>query len=164
MAGGSTTVTEAVADLVESAVEVAMTDTSAGLGTADGAVYSPFVDMVPQAVPVQPAPLRLHDTAVLAVPVTVALNCRWALVATCAAVGEIVTPTGGIIVTEAVADFVGSATEVAVMDICAGLGTAAGAVYSPLVDIVPQAAPVQPLPMMLHVTAVFVELVTVAVN
>ena len=35
---------------------------------------------------------------------------------------------GGTIVTEAVADFVGSATEVAVTDACGGFGTAAGAV------------------------------------
>jgi hypothetical protein len=42
--------------------------------------------------------------------------------------GEIVTATGGITVTEAVADFVGSATEVAVTDIWGGLGTIVGAV------------------------------------
>ena len=37
-AGASTTVTVAVADLLESAAEVAVTETSAGLGTDDGAV------------------------------------------------------------------------------------------------------------------------------
>jgi len=42
--------------------------------------------------------------------------------------GVIDTPTGGMMVIEAVADFVGSATEVAVTDTCAGLGTADGAV------------------------------------
>ena len=69
-----------------------------------------------------------------------------------------------MIVIEAVADFVGSATEVAVTDTGAGLGTAEGAVYRPLVDIVPHVAPVQPLPAMLQETAVFVVSVTVAVN
>ena len=38
------------------------------------------------------------------------------------------TETGGIIVTDAVADFVGSATEVAVTDTCGGFGTEVGAV------------------------------------
>ena len=42
--------------------------------------------------------------------------------------GETVTATGGTIVIEAVADFVESATEVAVTDTCAGLGIADGAV------------------------------------
>jgi hypothetical protein len=82
-------------------------------------------------------------------------------VTTCDVVGEIVTATGGMIVIEAVADFVGSATEVAVTDTCAGLGTADGAVYRPLEDIVPQAAPPHP---MLQVTAVFVVLITIVVN
>jgi hypothetical protein len=85
-------------------------------------------------------------------------------VTTCDAVGEIVTATGGMIVIEAVADFVGSATEVAVTDTCAGLGTADGAVYRPLVDMVPHVAPVHPLPATPHDTAVFVAPVTVAVN
>lgn len=46
----------------------------------------------------------------------------------CAVAGETVTETGGTIVTEAVADFVASATEVTVTDTCAGLGTTDGAV------------------------------------
>jgi hypothetical protein len=69
-----------------------------------------------------------------------------------------------MIVIEAVADLVGSATEVAVTDICAGLGTADGAVYRPPVDMDPHVAPVHPMPTTLQVTAVFVVLVTVAVN
>jgi len=125
---GGATVTEAAADLVGSATEVALTNTCAGLGTADGAVYSPFAEIVPQAASLQPLPATLHDTAVFDVPVTVALNCCWFFVTICAVVGEIVTTTGGMIVTEAVADFVGSATEVAVTETCDGLGTAGGAV------------------------------------
>ena len=83
---------------------------------------------------------------------------------TCAVAGERVIATGGMIVIEALPDFVGLATEVAVTDTCAGLGTAEGAVYKPLVDMVPHVAPVQPLPAMLHDTAIFVVPVTVAVN
>lgn len=69
------TCTEALPDLVGSATDVAVTVTKGGLGAADGAVYRPLVEMVPQSVPVQPVPLRLHVTAVLLDPVTVALNC-----------------------------------------------------------------------------------------
>lgn len=68
-------VTEAVADLVGSATEVAVTDTCGGLGTVDGAVYSPLVVIVPQVAPVQPLPATLHDTAVFVVLLTVAVNC-----------------------------------------------------------------------------------------
>lgn len=61
-------------------------------------------------------------------------------------------------------DLVESATEVALMLICAGLGTAIGAVYRPLEVMVPQALPVQPTPEILHVTLVLAEPVTDAVN
>jgi len=70
----------------------------------------------------------LHDTAVFDVPVTVTVNCSWPPVRSCDVAGETVTETGGMIVTEEVADFVGSATEVAVTDNCGGFGTAEGAV------------------------------------
>ena len=149
---------------MESATDVAVTDICGGLGTADGAVYSPLVDIVPQAAPVQPLPATLQDTALFDVPLTVAVNCWWPPMRSCAVVGDIVSETGGMIVTDAVADLVGSATEVAVTDTCGGLGTADGAVYSPLAEIVPQAVPVQPLPARLQDTAVFVVLMTVAVN
>jgi hypothetical protein len=161
---GGMMVTEAVADFVGSAAEVAVTETCGGLGTADGAVYNPLVDIEPQAAPVQPLPAMLHDTAVFDVPVTVAVNCLWPPVSSCTVTGEIVTETGGMIVTEAVADFVGSAAEVVVTDTWGGLGIAEGAVYSPPVEIVPQVAPLQPLPATLHDTAVFDVPVTVAVN
>jgi hypothetical protein len=62
------------------------------------------------------------------VPVTVAVNCWWPAGSNCAVVGEIVTETGATIVADAVADLVGSAAEVAVMDTSGGLGTADGAV------------------------------------
>jgi hypothetical protein len=113
---GGTIVTDAVADFVGSASEVAVMDIWAGLGTAAGAVYRPLVDIVPQAAPVQPLPMMVQVTAVFAVFATVAVNCRWPPVITFAVVGEIVTATGGMTVTEAVADLVGSATEVALTD------------------------------------------------
>ena len=72
--------------------------------------------MDPHAAPLHPLPATLHDTAVFDVPVTVAANCWWPPVRSCAVAGEIATETGGMIVTEAVADFVASATEVAVME------------------------------------------------
>jgi hypothetical protein len=78
--------------------------------------------------PLHPFPLTFHDTAVFVVPVTVAANCCFSPTWTCTADGATVTETDGMMVTEAVADFVGSATEVAVTDIWGGLGTADGAV------------------------------------
>ena len=72
-ATGSTTVTMAEADLVVSACEVAVTLTVAGVGTEVGAVYRPARLMVPHPDPLQPD--RLQVTALLVVPVTVALNC-----------------------------------------------------------------------------------------
>jgi len=119
--------------------------------------------ILPHVAPVQPLPLTLQVTAVLLVPLTVTRNCRLALIPTFAVAGEIVTATGGIIVTDAVPDLVESATEVAVTTTSAGLGTAAGAVYRPPLVIVPQAAPLQ-LPLTLQVTAVLVAFFTVAVN
>ena len=83
---------------------------------------------------------------------------------TCTAAGDTFTATGGTIVTVAVADFVLSATEVAVTVTSAGLGIASGAVYKPPEEMVPQDAPLQPVPVTLHVTAVFAVPVTVAVN
>ncbi len=120
--------------------------------------------MVPQVAPLQPAPERLQETAVFVVPVTVAVNCRCAPVTTFAVVGETETATGGATVTVAEADLVTSACEVAVTVTVAGLGTALGAVYKPPVVTVPQAAPLQPVPETLHVTAVSVLPLTVAEN
>jgi hypothetical protein len=56
-------------------------------------------------------------------------------------------------VTIAEADLLGSAAEVAVTDMARGLATVAGAVYRPLALIIPQFAPVQPVPETLQVTA-----------
>lgn len=84
--------------------------------------------MVPHAAPVQPFPATLQVTEVFVAFCTVAVNCCWPPVGTCAVEGEIDTETGAITVTVAVLDLVGSATEVAVTDTCAGEGADAGAV------------------------------------
>jgi hypothetical protein len=48
---------------VESASGVAVICTVAGAGGKDGAVYIPLEEIVPHAVPVQPAPETLHEIA-----------------------------------------------------------------------------------------------------
>ena len=73
-------------------------------------------------------------------------------------------PAGGTIVTEADADLLGSDTLVAVIVKVAGEGAVAGAVYSPLEEIVPQVAPLQPVPDAVQVTAMFDVPVTEAAN
>ena len=72
-------------------------------------MYSPVLEIVP--------PVADQVTAVLLVPVTVAVNCRVAPVCMDAEVGLMLTTTGGgtaVTVTAAKADFVVSATLVAV--------------------------------------------------
>src|SRR5690242_14026104 len=98
-------------------------------------------------------PVAVQVTAVLEVPVTVAVNCwvwpGWSV----ALVGAMVTLTGGWIVMVAVDDLLGSAADVAV---AVKLPDVLPAVYRPAVVIVP--------PVAVQVTAVLVEPVTVAVN
>jgi hypothetical protein len=101
-------VTVAVADFVVSAADVAFTLAVETLVTLAGAVYKPLAESVPKPV---------HDqvTAVLAVPVTVAVNCWVWPPPSKADVGEIATDiaAGGFSVTVADADLVGSLVEVA---------------------------------------------------
>jgi hypothetical protein len=157
-------VTTAEALLVESACDVAVTAIADGVGTVAGAVYNPLLSTVPHAEPAQPAPDTLQLTALLVVPVTVAVNCLVSPANTCALVGEILTTTGVTTVTVAVPNLEGSASEVAVTIIVGGLGTALGAVYRPAPVMVPQAEPVQSAPARLQVTAVLLVPETVAVN
>jgi len=87
-----------------------------------------------------------------------------------ALVGEIVVIAGMgftalMMLTEAIAALAESATEVALAVTFGGSGTLAGAVYFPVASIVPQLAPVQPVPDRLQVTAWLAPLgLTVAVN
>ena len=83
--------------------------------------------MVPQAEPLQPLPLTPHVTDVFVALVTVAVNCCVDPTTTRAVGGETETATGATTVTEAVADFVGSAADVAVTNTWGGEGTLAGA-------------------------------------
>jgi hypothetical protein len=119
---GTAISTCAEADLVVSACDVTVTFTEGGFGTIAGAVYNPPDEIVPQPLPAQPAPEMLHDTTVLEVPLTLAANCLELEGAIVAALGEIVTVTTGTIVTEAVADSLGSATDVAVTEKNGGVG------------------------------------------
>jgi hypothetical protein len=160
----ATKVTVALADFVASAFEVAVTATVEGLGTLAGVLYKPLLLMVPHALPVHPVPATVHVTPVLDDPVTVAVNFRLPPVVTVAEVGEIDTEIADCINTLADPDFVGSAVEVARTVTSAGFGTALGAVYSPVEVIVPHAAPLQPVPLTLHVTPGEVVPVTFATN
>ncbi len=113
-----------------------------------GAVYLPVGSIDPQAPPAQPAPTTLQITVWSASGgLTAALNCCVAPAWTVAAAGEMVTPVGPVMMCAvALADFVGSESEVAVILTVFWLGTAPGAVYIPFEPIVPQPAPAQPFP------------------
>jgi hypothetical protein len=110
----ATIVTVAEADRDTSICEEAFTITAAGDGTEEGAVYKPVELIVPQLDPEQPAPLTLQSTAVFVLPVTLVWNCCWPLTANVTLAGEIVTVTGGMIVTVAELVFVPLASEVAI--------------------------------------------------
>ena len=127
-ATGGITVTVAVADFAVSAADVAVTNTCAGVGTVDGAVYRPVEDTTPQAAPLQPDPLTLQVTAVFVVFRTVAWNCCCDPAFTVAESGEMLTETGKVTVTEADPDLEGSATDVALTVTWARAGRVAGAV------------------------------------
>jgi hypothetical protein len=89
------TVTVLEPDLVESACKVADTVTVSALATVEGAVYRPVASTAPQALPVHPVPAMLQLTAVLVVPVTVALNCCVAPATTVTVAGETDTVIAG---------------------------------------------------------------------
>ncbi|MHB8499920.1 MAG: hypothetical protein ACYDCG_05795 [Candidatus Acidiferrales bacterium] len=89
-----------------------------------------MVASVPQEAPLQPAPVKLHVTAVFVVPVTVAVNEFVLAVGTEALVGVMLSKTAAAAtrVTLAEADLVGSAMLVTVTLSVAGEGTLAGGV------------------------------------
>jgi hypothetical protein len=88
-------VTSTLAHFEVSAKEVALTVTTAGLGTLAGAVYRPVLLSVPQAAPVHPAPERLQVTVPSAVLYTVASNWTDCVTTTWAVSGVIDTTIGG---------------------------------------------------------------------
>ena len=92
--------TVAVADFVVSACEIAVTDTDAGLGTAEGArktasfaVFKTVVEITPFAELPPLTPLTCQVTAVLVDPVTVAVNDCVAIVPSVTTLGEMPTLT-----------------------------------------------------------------------
>ena len=121
-------VTVAEALLFALLAEVAITWIVATIGTAAGAVYKPVLLIVPQATPLQPAPVRVHFTPVFAVPLTRAVNCNEPPTEIAAVPGNTATNVGGTMVTVALADFVASACDVAVTVTVGGVGTVVGAV------------------------------------
>jgi hypothetical protein len=125
-----------------------------------------LVEIVPQDEPLHPAPLRLQLTVVFEVPVTLALKSCMPEVGTEALVGVMLnkTATAATIATFAEADVVRSATLVAFSVTVAGEGTLDGAVYNPLVEIIPHAIPVQPAPLTVQISAVFEPPVTFPAN
>src|SRR5882757_4772451 len=159
-------VTCAEADFVGSAWDTAATVTMAGFGTTAGAVYRPALDIVPTVGLPPVTPLTCQVTAVLLVFCTVAANCCVPPAPTVADTGEIVTLTtaGGVTVTWAEADFVGSAWDTAATVTMAGFGTTAGAVYRPALDIVPTVGLPPVTPLTCQVTAVLLVFCTVAAN
>lgn len=121
--------TLADADFVGSAVEVAVTVASAGLGTLAGAVNKPDDVIDPHDPATQPIPDTVQVTPVFEVPDTVALNCCCALIATVTEAGDTATETlGAPMETVALPVWVTSKRDVAATVTVAGLGAVAGAV------------------------------------
>jgi hypothetical protein len=150
-------VTAALAVLVESASLVAVAVCEPAVA---GAVYSPVAEIVPTVESPPVIPSTDHCTPVSVVPVTVAVNCFVVLTVTLAAVGLMLTLTS-VTVTAALAVLVESASLVAVT-VCEP--AVAGAVYSPLVEMVPAVELPPGTPSTDHCTPVLVVPVTVAVN
>lgn len=147
-----TRVITADADLVTSATLVAVTVTDRVAVTGDGAVYKPPAEIDPTSG------LSDQVTAVLAVPATVAVNWRVCEAERVTEDGVIVTDTVAERFTVAEADFVESATLVAVIVTACAVEIEAGAVKSPVLEMVPTFG------LRDHVTVVSLAPVTVAVN
>jgi hypothetical protein len=159
---GGVTVTVAEALRAVSAWDTAVTVTVLGDGTVLGAVYSPLESMVPTVVFPPATPFTCQLTAVLLEKVTDAVNCCVEVTAT--EVLEGLTDIGVATVTVASAVLVVSALEITVMVTAAGLGIEAGAVYSPVPDMVPCVVLPPVTPFTCQITSVFLVFFTVAVN
>ena len=151
-------------DFAGSSTEVAVIDTVGGLGTPAGAVYIPVPSIVPQVAPAQPAPLTPQVTLESIAFCTLTVNCCAAPMFTAGFGGDTVKMTAASMETVAASDFVVSAAEVAFTVTDSGVGTFAGAVYNPVLLMVPQPAPLHPVPESVQVTFLLVEFVIVAVN
>ncbi len=143
----------------------AVTVTVVAAGKIGGAVKFPLASSVPHAEG-QAAPEMLQRTAVSGRPLllTVARKLCAAPRSTPAVAGVSATARSLVMVTVAVADFVASATLVAVICTVTDAGRSAGAVYTPVALIVPAVALPLATPLTLQVTLVSVALVTVALK
>jgi hypothetical protein len=145
-------VTAALANAPGFALLVARTTTEPPDGAFCGAVYVVWLGfvcelrIVPEAAFPPTFPLTLQVTVASWAPVTVAPNAWVPPTDTFAVVGEIETVISGTMVTGVDAAFVESAAGDAVIRTVAGEGTNDGAVYTPVSEIIPQAAPEQPAP------------------
>jgi hypothetical protein len=127
-------------------------------------VNSPAVEMVPVLLLPPVTPFTCQVAAVLLLFCTVAVKGREAPVATLAEVGEIEMLTGAVMVTTAEADLLVSACAMALTVTAAGLGTLAGAVYRPVVEMVPVLLLPPVTPFTCQVAAVLLVFRTVAVK
>jgi hypothetical protein len=73
--GGAVMVTAALAVFVVSAALVAITVALPPVGTVNGAVYKPVVEMEPTVELPPTMPFTTQETVVFVVPLTVAVNC-----------------------------------------------------------------------------------------
>jgi hypothetical protein len=164
----------AVAVWVESVVLMAATVTVGGEGRMDGAVYSPLEEIVPTfelppATPFtdQAMPFDIFvGLALLVLDVfeAVAANCCVPDVGTDTLAGDIEMDVTAVTVTAADADLAGSAILVAETVTVADEGTIDGAVYNPLVEIVPIVEFPPAIAFTDQVTPELVALLTMAVN
>jgi hypothetical protein len=145
---------EAIAVFELSARLVAVRVTTCWAAITSGAVYKPVALMVPV-----PAGLSAQTTPVFVDPVTEAVNCCVAPCDNVTLAGDRERLSGGFNVTVAVAVLVPSAALVAVTVTVCCVETLAGAVYKPAALIVPA-----PVGLIVHVTVVFEDPVTVGVN
>ena len=120
-------VTVADPDFVGSESKVAVTATIGGFGDFAGAVYRPLALMLPQASSLQPLPDMLQMTRVLELPLTVAVNCNWALGFIWAEGGDTLTEAPATNVTVANAEADGSDCAVAFTVTVGGVGKIVGA-------------------------------------
>ena len=142
----------ALADTLGLVLLRACTVTKPPAGRVCGAVYVAVSEAVgefrinPTAALPPTAPLTSQVTVAFSAPVTAAWKACVAPSGTATAVGEIEMPITGMIEMETEVAFDGSACGVATICTVAGDGTTEGAVYIPLEEIVPHAAPEQPAP------------------
>jgi hypothetical protein len=91
--------TEALAEAVRSASDVAVTATTFDVGIFAGAEYNPPLLIWPQVIPLQEEPVRLQTTTLFVVPLTTAVNCALPPASTCTTLGVSETDTDAQVTT-----------------------------------------------------------------